>query len=182
MLTAIADAGAARGVPARRQRIVRVARNRDAGRDIDILFRDRIDVDAWFDALSIEFEVETAPAWIPDASQYFARLHAPEITIELSTVEVATDRDTMECFGTGPWEHFDLIACGTGRVPAVASELRLLTEIARGRGDRYRAIAGHLRIVGCDQALIERGLADIGASPSDVERVLADVSRPRFER
>ena len=41
-------------------------------------------------------------------------------------------------------------------------------------------IAAHLRVVGCDQALIEHGLADIAAAPADVERVLADVSGPRF--
>ena len=110
--------------------------------DIDILFRDRAGVDAWFDALSIDFDVETAPVWMPDASQYFAQLHAQGIPVELSTVEIETDRDTMECFGTGPWEHFDLIACGTGTVPAVASELRLLTEVARGRTDRYATDRG----------------------------------------
>ena len=142
--------------------------------------RDRAGVDAWFDALSIDFDVETAPEWMPDASQYFARLRAQGIPVELSTVEIETDRDTMECFGTGPWEHFDLIACGTGSVPAVASELRLLTEVSRGRTDRSQPIAEHLRVMGCDRALLERGLADIGASPADVERVLADVSRPRF--
>ena len=124
--------------------------------DIDILFRDRAGVDGWFDALSSDFDVETDPIWIAEANQYFARLHAPAFPIELSTVEVATDRDTMECFGTGPWQHFDLIPCGAGRVPTVASELRLLTEVARARDDRYRAIAAHLRVTGCDQALIAR--------------------------
>ena len=104
--------------------------------------------------LSTDFDVETAPVWMPDASQYFARLHAQGIPVELSTVEVETDRDTMECFGTGPWEHFDLIACGTGTVPAVASELRLLTEVARGRTDRSQPIAEHLRVMGCDRALL----------------------------
>ena len=42
--------------------------------DIDILLRERAGVDAWFVALSVDFDVETAPEWMPDASQYFARL------------------------------------------------------------------------------------------------------------
>ena len=85
--------------------------------DIDILLRDRAGVDAWFDALSIDFDVETAPVWIPAASQYFVRLHAQGIPVELSTVEVETDRETMECFGTGPWEHFDLVPYRAARFP-----------------------------------------------------------------
>ena len=114
--------------------------------DIDLLFRDRTDVDAWFAALSTDFDVETAPVWMPDASQYFARLYAQGIPVELSTVEVETDRDTMECFGTGPWQHFDLITCGAGTVPAVASELRLLTEVARGS---HRSLSTDRRAPAC---------------------------------
>jgi hypothetical protein len=97
--------------------------------DIDILFHDRVGVDGWFTALSAALDVESAPAWIAETQQYFARMHAAGVAIELSTVEIESDLDTMECFGVGPWRHFDLLTCGGRPVPAVATELRLITEI-----------------------------------------------------
>src|SRR4051794_39936090 len=98
--------------------------------DIDILFRDRSGVDSWFGVLAAHLDVSEAPAWIAGSSQYFARIHDGDVTIELSTVEIESDADTMECFGEGPWRHFDVVPCGVRTVPAVASELRLITEVA----------------------------------------------------
>jgi hypothetical protein len=144
--------------------------------DIDILFRDRAVVDAWFAVLSSDLEVETPPVWIADTKQYFARVYSVGGAVELSTVEIHSDTDTMECAGSGPWQYFDLVPCGDGTFPTVATELRLLTEVARSRENVYRPIVEHLRIVGCDVALIRRGLASLGATPEAVDQVLVDLS------
>ena len=144
--------------------------------DIDILFRDRSGVDSWFGVLSAHLDVSDAPAWIAGSNQYFARIHDGDVTIELSTVEIDSDADTMECFGEGPWRYFDVVPCGPGTVPAVASELRLITEVARGRADRYRPIADHLRGVGCDAALIRRGLQHAGVAPDLTIQIMTALS------
>jgi hypothetical protein len=144
--------------------------------DIDILFYDRSGVDSWFGVLSAHFDPDRAPAWIADSQQYFARLHDGDVTIELSTVEIESDADTMECFGEGPWRYFDLVACGARTVPAVATELRLITEVSRGRTDRYRAIVEHLRGVGCDVALVRRGLAQAGVAQDATVQIIAELS------
>ena len=91
--------------------------------DIDILFKNRGSVDQWFEALSGGVEVDTPPAWIGDARQYFGRVLVGGVTVELSTVEVGADTDTAECVGAGPWKYFDLVPCGDRTVPAVASDL-----------------------------------------------------------
>jgi hypothetical protein len=144
--------------------------------DLDILFHDRSGVDSWFGALSDHLDVDTAPAWIADAQQYFARLRLGAVTIELSTVEMESDADTFECFGEGPWRYFDLVPCGDRTVPAVATELRLITEISRGRHDRSGPIVEHLRVVGCDVALIRRGLAHAGVTPDVTRQIIAELS------
>jgi hypothetical protein len=141
--------------------------------DVDILFRDRAGVEAWFDPLSAHLDVDTAPTWIAESQQYFARIRDGAVTVELSTVELESDSDTMECFGPGPWQHFDLVRCGAGTVPAVATELRLITEVSRGRRDRVRPIIDHLRAVGCDTELLRRGLAHAGVAPDETGRIIA---------
>jgi hypothetical protein len=144
--------------------------------DLDILFHDRSGVDSWFGALSDHLDVDTAPSWIADAQQYFARLQLGAVTIELSTVEIESDADTFECFGEGPWRYFDLVPCGAGRVPAVATELRLITEISRGRHDRSGPIVDYLRVVGCDIPLIRRGLLQAGVTPDAIGQLIAELS------
>jgi len=146
--------------------------------DIDLLFRDRAGVDAWFAALSAELEVDAAPDWLAEQRQYFARIRAGDVAVELSTVEIEVDNDTAECLGSGPWEHYDVVSCRDGVVPAVATELRLITEIARAREDRYGPIIDFLRDNGCDIDLVRRGLANLGASQDGVERVVARLSSP----
>lgn len=145
--------------------------------DIDILFQARPDVDAWFDVLSTDLNGDDAPAWIAESRQYFARLHAEDVAIELSTVEIDSPTDTMECVGTGPWRYFDLVDCGPHTVPAVATELRLITEVSRGRADRSRPLLDHLRTVGCDVALIRRGLVEAGVAPGALGRVVSPGER-----
>ncbi len=76
------------------------------------------------------------------------------------TVEWPTDSDAMECFGRGPWVHFDLVSCGSHRVPNAATELRLITELTRRRPERYQPIVAYLRERGCDMELVRRGMVD----------------------
>ena len=145
--------------------------------DIDLLFRNRADVDAWFASLTEDVETDAAPEWLVEQQQYFARIHVGDVAVELSTVEIEVDNDTTECLGAGPWEHFDLVPCGDRVVAAVASELRLITELARARQDRYESIIDRLRDTGCDLDLVRRGLANLGASADAVDRVAAQLSQ-----
>lgn len=128
--------------------------------DLDILVRERPDVDR-FRAAVMAVPGATClfgPALIAGPTQYFARYVVHGATVEVTTVEVQTDSDAMECFGSGPWTHFDLVPCGAHRVPAVATELRLITELARNRPERYGPIMEYLRGRVCDVALVRRGM------------------------
>lgn len=131
--------------------------------DIDLLFREREAVTRLHDELSKSPATEClkGPVWMPDAKQYFARYLVDGVMVELSTVEVEVDgeNDTLECFGRGPWQHFDRIPCGPYWVPTVSLELRLLTELHRGRPEKYHPIVDHLHMHGCDLELVLRGLA-----------------------
>lgn len=142
--------------------------------DIDILFRERHGVDEWFNALDANQAVQS-PRWLPDAEQYLARLEINGVSVELSTVEIEADHDTAECFGLGPWHHFDLVRCSGGSIPAVATELRLLTEFARRREDRYRPIMAFLRETGCDLELITRGLERLQVGAEATSAVIANL-------
>jgi hypothetical protein len=144
--------------------------------DIDLLFHDRAGVDAWFGVLSAHLDVGSAPAWIADSQQYFARMRDGDVTIELSTIEIESDADTMECFGKGPWRYFDLVSCGARTVPAVATELRLITEVSRGRAERFRPIIDHLRGTDYDAALIRRGLAHAGVTQAAMVQIVEELA------
>jgi hypothetical protein len=143
----------------------------DAG-DIDILVARRIEVDTIAAALS-PFTCRTAPEWLPDARQYFARYLVDDIDVEISTVEWPTNFDTVECIGTGPWRHYVSVACGTHNVPAVRLELRLVTELIRDRPDRATALIAHLRSQGADFGLLRESMTD-RAVPSDQRRRILD--------
>ena len=125
--------------------------------DIDILVKDRSSVEAFGAALSA-FECLFAPAWLEETQQYYGNYEMYGIEVGISTVEVASDADTIETFGRGPWEHFKRLPCGHYSVPTVALELRLITELYRDRPDRYKPIIQYLRGTGCDIDLIQRGL------------------------
>jgi hypothetical protein len=144
--------------------------------DIDVLFRDRVAVDAWVAALSGAVTVHDPPVWLSDAQQYFARLSVEGVTIELSTVEIDADTDTAESVGLGPWIHFDVVPCGVYRVPTVALELRLVSEIARQRPDRFGPLVAYLRTHPCDLALVQRGLAANSTPPDDIARLIEYLS------
>jgi len=144
--------------------------------DIDVLFRDREAIDAWVAALSGVVTVEDAPVWLGDAQQYLARLSVEGIAVELSTVEIDADTDTAECVGSGPWVHFDVVPCGVYGVPAVALELRLVTEMTRQRPDRFGPLVAYFRTPPCDLTLVERGLAAHSTPPDDIARLIEYLS------
>ena len=142
--------------------------------DIDLLAQRREDVDAIGAALS-PFKCLVAPAWLPDARQYYAGYEINGVAFEISTVEVETDADTVETFGRGPWEHFTPIPCGSYLVPTVALELRLITELVRNRPERADPILHYMQEKGCDLELLRRGLGTAGAPSAVQEQVLAQL-------
>jgi hypothetical protein len=144
--------------------------------DVDVLFRARGAIDTWAASLVDVAEVVAGPMWLGDAGQYFARLNAGCVTVELSTVEIDAETDAGECVGSGPWVHFDLVSCGAFSVPAVALELRLVTEMARRRADRWVPIVEYFRLHPCDVALVERGLVEHSMATADIAAVVATLS------
>jgi len=145
--------------------------------DVDLLFRERKAIDAWARSLDGVVEVTDAPQWLDEARQYFARLRVDGVTVELSTVEIDSETDTGECVGQGPWVHFDLVACGRHRVPSVALELRLVTEVARERPDRWAPIVAYFRSHPCDVTLVERGLIASSTPSDDINCLIGSLSR-----
>jgi len=144
--------------------------------DVDVLFRERGAIDEWSASLSGEVEVTDSARWLAEGSQYFARLNAAGVTVELSTVEIEVDFDTGECVGSGPWVHFDLVPCGKFSVPTVALELRLVTEVARRRADRWKPIAAYFRSHPCDVGLVERGLFAYSTPHDEIAALVASLS------
>jgi hypothetical protein len=144
--------------------------------DIDILFRTRAALDDWFASLTPRFDVDTAPEWIDDTCQYFARVRVDDVVVELSTVEMPSDSDALECVGRGPWCHYDVISCDRVAVQVVANELRLATEVSRGRVDRSGPIIEHMRDVGYDAALARRAFAGAGVADATIERVISSLA------
>ena len=140
--------------------------------DVDVLFRSRDAINAWTASLVDEHDVTDGPLWLDETSQYFARLDIRGVTVELSTVEVESETDAGECVGSGPWVHFDLVACGRFSVRTVALELRLVTEVTRRRADRWEPIVAYFRSHPCDLALVERGLI---ANSMPAEKIAAFV-------
>jgi len=138
--------------------------------DIDILVKERGNVDAFGSALSF-FKCLFPPTWLPEARQYYANYEVNGVEVGISTVEVETDSDAIECIGRGPWEHFSLIPCGPYVVPAVALELRLITELVRKRPDRYTPIIQYMQVNGCDIDFIRRGM---GAGRLGLPRALRE--------
>jgi hypothetical protein len=149
--------------------------------DIDILLKERRGVDLFNQALLASPTVKclTPPTWLSDAAQYFAKYDVDGVLVELSTVELGDEieADTLECVGRGPWEHFDLVACGPYRVSTVALELRLLTELGRNRPERYLPILKYLRTHRCDVELVRRGLATSGIPKRLQQETLAHIEQ-----
>jgi hypothetical protein len=125
--------------------------------DVDILVKEQESVDAFGSALA-SFRCLFSPAWIPEDRQYYADYEVNGVGVGISTVEVETESDGIECLGRGPWEHYVLVSCGPYTIPAVALELRLVSELARDRPDRYTPLIQHMQVNGCDTELVRRGM------------------------
>jgi hypothetical protein len=95
---------------------------------------------------------------LPEARQYFAEFLVEEVEVGISTVEWEAESDGLECIGPGPWQHFTLLPCGRFQIPAVQLELRLVSELSRGRRDRSEPLIVHLAEHGCDTNLLKRGM------------------------
>jgi tetratricopeptide (TPR) repeat protein len=126
-------------------------------RDIDLLVRQRQAVEAFAAALQ-GYECKTSPTFLPEARQYFAEFLVEEVEVGISTVEWEAESDGLECIGPGPWQHFTLLPCGRFQIPAVQLELRLVSELSRGRRDRSEPLIVHLAEHGCDTNLLKRGM------------------------
>ncbi len=145
--------------------------------DVDILVKDRRNVDDLNTALS-SFQCLEPPTWLAETQQYYANYVLNGTEVGISTVEIASDVDYIETFGRGPWEHFALLPCGRYMVPAVALELRLITELYRNRPDRYNPIVRFMQMRGCDLDLIQRGICNIGLSQSMQDILLGNLEEP----
>lgn len=132
--------------------------------DVDLLFKQRPDLEA-FGAALLDYRCLSAPAWLAETAQYYANYDVLGVEVGLSTVEHDTHLDFLETKGPGPWVHFSWLPCGPYRVPTVALELRLISELYRQRPDRYEPLLDFMRASGCDLALIRRGLPATGLSP-----------------
>jgi hypothetical protein len=134
--------------------------------DIDVLLRKRAGVDSFSAALS-SWRCLSSPTYLESSKQYFASYDIDGVEVEFSTVEGDNESDTGECTGLGPWIHYSLVTCGSVQVPAVGLELRLLTELARGRADRYVPIWGIMQLRGYDRDLVARGLKERGITEAE---------------
>ncbi|MEV0202693.1 hypothetical protein [Nonomuraea sp. NPDC050691] len=125
--------------------------------DIDILLASREDVDTFAAALSA-FPCLYTASWLSETSQYFTKFEVNGVRVEFSTVERQVESDGWECVGSGPWQHYVLITCGSHHVPVVRLELRLVTELLRDRADRYDPLLDHLGTHGFDADLLQRAM------------------------
>jgi hypothetical protein len=139
--------------------------------DVDILVARQADVDEFAAALA-GFPCLTAPIWLRDAQQYFARFAVDGIDVDVSTVERSVASDAFECIGRGPWEHYVPLRFGRHVVPAVSLELRLASELVRGRPDRYEPLIEHLRVHGVDLPLAHRAMTDRGVNALLQQQIL----------
>lgn len=147
--------------------------------DVDILVKHRDDVDAFSAALS-SFRCLSAPVWLPEARQYYGSYDVGGVKVEFSTVEVESDLDTSETVGCGPWEWYVAILCGPHRVPTVALELRLITELCRNRPDRYQPLIQFMQSHGCDLDFTRRGVVAAGLAQTMQDDVLNKLGEAPF--
>jgi hypothetical protein len=127
-------------------------------RDVDILASERAVVDQLATAAAAAGgRCLSSPACVesPGFRQYFASFELSGVRVEFSTIESnSTMPEISECTGDAPWQHFDVLELEGHRVPAVASELRLLSEITRDRPNRWEPIAAYLSRTGYDEELL----------------------------
>jgi hypothetical protein len=146
--------------------------------DIDILMKSHADVDTLGAALSA-FQCLQPPTWNAETKEYRARYLIDGVQVSLRTVDIESDSDTHETYGRGPWEHFTVVICGVFRVPAVAPELQLITELSNKRPDHYNAIIETLRRRGPELALVKRGMDNIGIPKSRQLKILKQLQESK---
>jgi hypothetical protein len=98
------------------------------------------------------------PTYLEDMRQYYAEFKINGVEVGISTVEIETDVDWIETYGSGPWTHYELLPCGSYMVPTVKLELRLITELYRNRPERYEPLIEFMRKKGYDKSLLRRGI------------------------
>lgn len=128
--------------------------------DIDILVKERRGVEVFSDTLAC-FNCLIAPTYLESMRQYYAEFRINGVEVGISTVEIETDMDWIETYGSGPWTHYVLLPCGPYIVPTVKLELRLITELYRNRQERYDPLIEFLRIKGYDESLLRRGIKSL---------------------
>lgn len=144
--------------------------------DVDILGRRRAIVDELSEGVAAAGgRCLSGPAGLenPEFAQYFSAFELSGVRVELSTVE-STRGNTLpfgECAGDAPWENFDVALVEGFEVPLVASELRLLTEVARFRPANWKPIGAHLARHGYDNELFTRALLTL---PAELQQVMRD--------
>lgn len=143
--------------------------------DVDFLMKERTHVDAFAVALS-SFPALTPPTLLEGAKQYYAAYNVNAIKVEASTVEWTTDSVYIETLEDGPWKYQTLIAVGPYRVPTVALELRLATELLRNRPDRYEPMITWMKQNGCDVDLLSHAMDARRLSPEIQHSIHAQVS------
>jgi hypothetical protein len=139
--------------------------------DVDLLVRRREAVDAFAAALR-DFPCLEPASWLAEAGQYYANFDVNGVEVGISTVEWDTDADGLECVGPGPWTRYALLPCGPHAVPTVALELRLVSELARGRPDRAEPILAFMRARGCDVDLVRQGMRARGLAEAEQADVI----------
>ena len=142
--------------------------------DIDVLARNRSTVDAIAAAWTADgWASVRAPELLTGdgLDQYFASFDVLGAMIEISTVEGACQPgDLAECVGAAPWIHFDTVMVDDQAIAVVASELRLKSEIIRGRRERWEPIAAHMSETGFNQRLLS---AVVNTLPPGLQRLVA---------
>lgn len=125
--------------------------------DVDILARDRHTVDELVLALG---SPSATVIQTPFGHQYLADHAVGGVPVQVSTVEstVSGRRRLAECVGETPWRYYSLVDVAGRPIPVVASELRLASDIMRGRDDRWRPIAAHLVTTGVDVELLSQAV------------------------
>ena len=125
--------------------------------DVDILARDRAAVDE----LVLAFGSPSATVIeTPFGHQYLADHVIGGVPVQVSTVESTASgrRRLAECVGEAPWRYYSLVDVAGQPIPVVASELRLASDLMRGRADRWGPIAAHLLTVGFDLELLSQAV------------------------
>ena len=139
-------------------------------RDLNLLAKSRAQVEAFATAM-VDFPCLTPPTFDAETQTYAATTIIRGIEASIAVVEVESDSDGIETYGSGPWQHYVTLSYGAHSILAAALELRLATDLSRARPARYRPLLRYLRKHGCDISLLNRCL-DARAIPQDQQQTI----------